>query len=62
MERNSFVAGVIAGVALAYVMDPVSGRRRRALVRDKFVRAGNRTAEAAAGARAERRAPLGQRA
>lgn len=50
MERNSFVAGMIAGVALAYVMDPVSGRRRRARVRDQFVRAGNRASEAAQGA------------
>jgi hypothetical protein len=50
VERNSFLAGVAAGVALAYVMDPVSGGRRRALVRDKFVRAGNRTAEAVEGA------------
>ena len=50
MERNSFLAGLAAGVALAYVLDPVSGGRRRALVRDKFVRAGNRTAEAAEGA------------
>lgn len=50
MERNSFVAGMVAGVALAYVLDPVSGRRRRALVRDKVVRAGNRTADAAEGA------------
>lgn len=47
MERNSFIAGLAAGVALAYVLDPVSGGRRRAMVRDKFVRAGNRTAELA---------------
>jgi osmotically-inducible protein OsmY len=50
VERNSFLAGVVAGVALAYVMDPVSGRRRRALARDKVVRAGNRTAAAVQGA------------
>ena len=50
MERNSFIAGLAAGVALAYVLDPVSGRRRRALVRDQFVRAGNKTAKLAAGA------------
>ena len=47
MERTSFIAGLATGVALAYVLDPVSGGRRRALVRDKFVRAGNRTAELA---------------
>ena len=50
MERNSFLAGVAAGVALAYVLDPISGRRRRALVRDKVIRAGHRTREAAEGA------------
>ena len=50
MERNSFLAGFAVGVALAYVLDPVSGGRRRALARDKFVRAGNRTREAAQGA------------
>ncbi len=50
MERTSFLAGMAAGFALAYVLDPVSGGRRRALVRNKFVRAGHRTAEAAEGA------------
>ena len=50
MERNSFVAGMITGVALAYVLDPVSGRRRRALMRDKFVRAGNTAHETVEGA------------
>ncbi len=50
MERYSFLAGLAAGVALGYVLDPVSGGRRRAVVRDKFVRAGNRTVELAEGA------------
>jgi hypothetical protein len=50
VERTSFLAGLAAGVALAYVLDPDSGRRRRALMRDKVVRAGNKTIEAAEGA------------
>ena len=50
MERNSFIAGLATGLALAYVLDPVSGGRRRALVRDKFARTGHRTAELAEGA------------
>lgn len=50
MERNSFLAGLAAGVALAYVLDPVSGGRRRALVRDKVARAGHRTRQVAEGA------------
>jgi osmotically-inducible protein OsmY len=47
---GGFVAGMLAGIALAFVMDPVSGRRRRALIRDKMTRAGNTTSEAAQGA------------
>jgi BON domain len=47
---SGFVAGVLTGIALAFVMDPISGRRRRALIRDKVTRAGNATSEAAEGA------------
>jgi osmotically-inducible protein OsmY len=36
-----------AGAALTFILDPASGRRRRALVRDQFVRAGRRTRDAA---------------
>ena len=46
MERNSFItsfiAGVAAGAALTFILDPSSGRRRRALLRDQFVRAGDK--------------------
>jgi osmotically-inducible protein OsmY len=50
MTGSGFMAGMLAGIALAFVMDPVSGRRRRALIRDKMTRAGNATSEAAEGA------------
>ena len=47
MHRNSFIAGMAAGAALTFILDPQSGRRRRALVRDQFVRAGHKTRDAA---------------
>ena len=47
MDRNSFLAGVAAGAALTFILDPSSGRRRRALVRDQFARAGHKTRDAA---------------
>jgi osmotically-inducible protein OsmY len=47
VHRNSFIAGLAAGAALTYILDPSSGRRRRALVRDRLVRAGNQTRDAA---------------
>jgi len=39
------------GALLMFYLDPARGRRRRALVRDKFVRAGHATAEAFEGTR-----------
>ena len=47
MERNSFLAGVIAGAGLAYMTDPISGRRRRKVARDRLVSIGNQTRDAA---------------
>ena len=51
MDRNSFltsfIAGLAAGAALTFVLDPSSGRRRRALMRDQFVRAGRKTRQVA---------------
>jgi hypothetical protein len=38
-----------AGAALAYFFDPVSGRRRRALMRDQLVRAQHRISDYAEG-------------
>ena len=49
MDRNSFIAGMAAGAALTFILDPSSGRRRRALVRDQFVRAGRKTRDVAGG-------------
>ena len=40
MNRNAcFFLGVGVGAAVMYAFDPTGGRRRRALARDKFVRA-----------------------
>jgi hypothetical protein len=47
VERTSFLAGVAVGAALTFILDPASGRRRRALVRDQAVRAGRKTRDAA---------------
>ena len=47
MHRNSFIAGLAAGAAITFILDPSSGRRRRALVRDQLVRAGHKTRDAA---------------
>jgi hypothetical protein len=47
----SALLGIVAGAAAAYMLDPVQGRRRRALVRDKMVaatRQGREFADAAA--------------
>jgi BON domain len=39
----ALVGGVGLGAALMYIFDPDRGGRRRALIRDKFVAAGNKT-------------------
>jgi osmotically-inducible protein OsmY len=49
-DRTAFgrvVAGALIGAAVMYLLDPDRGARRRSLVRDKFVRAGNATADRA---------------
>jgi osmotically-inducible protein OsmY len=43
----ALVGGVGLGAALMYIFDPDRGGRRRALIRDKFVAAGNKTNEVA---------------
>jgi hypothetical protein len=49
VDRNSFIAGIAAGAALTFILDPSSGRRRRALVREQIVRAGRKTRDIAGG-------------
>ena len=46
MVMRDMLIGVGIGAALAYVADPRTGRRRRALARDQFVRATRKTREA----------------
>ena len=45
MHPASLIAGAAAGSALMFMLDPGSGRRRRALVRDQAVRATRKTRE-----------------
>jgi hypothetical protein len=46
MKNWAFTSGILAGAGLAYLFDPDRGARRRALVRDKVVRAGHKAADA----------------
>jgi hypothetical protein len=46
MDNRTFLMGAAVGAGLVYVFDPQSGRRRRALVTNKLVRAGNATRDA----------------
>ena len=46
-----FAAGI--GVALMYLFDPQMGKRRRALIRDQFVRAGNKAGDTFSATQAE---------
>jgi osmotically-inducible protein OsmY len=43
----ALVGGVGLGAALMYIFDPDRGDRRRALIRDKFVAAGNKASDVA---------------
>jgi BON domain len=44
----SLIGSIGAGAALMYLLDPNSGRRRRALLRDRAVHAAHKTADSAA--------------
>jgi hypothetical protein len=46
MRNTNFLLGAALGAGLIYMLDPQSGRRRRALVRDKVTRAGHLTRDA----------------
>jgi BON domain len=43
MQRITILTAAMAGAALMFFLDPVTGRRRRALARDQLVRGMNRT-------------------
>jgi BON domain-containing protein len=43
MNRSYGLAAGLTGAVLMFFLDPVAGRRRRALVRDRFVREAHRT-------------------
>lgn len=43
-DKLSLVVGIAAGALAMYYLDPLAGRRRRALVRDQLVSAGHETA------------------
>ena len=43
--KAKFITGLLAGLGLAFVLDPDRGARRRALIRDKATHTGRRLAE-----------------
>src|SRR5687768_6512180 len=43
--EGKFISGLLVGLGVAYLLDPDRGARRRALVRDKAVRAGHKLAD-----------------
>ncbi len=48
-EIVALLAGLGAGAALMYLLDPDRGNRRRALIRDKMVKINRQTQEAVGG-------------
>lgn len=52
---TTFLAGALFGAAVAYMLDPDRGNRRRALVRDQFVSAANTVEESVGGLSADAR-------
>ena len=42
---EGFIGGLALGAGLMFLLDPQAGRRRRALIRDKFVRGGHELSE-----------------
>lgn len=52
---TTFLAGALFGAAVAFMLDPDRGNRRRALVRDQFVSAANTFEESVGGLSADAR-------
>jgi hypothetical protein len=46
MNTRNLILGAAVGAGLGYMLDPQSGRRRRALARDQMVRASHKTIDA----------------
>jgi len=44
-NNGKFIGGLLAGLGLAYLLDPERGANRRALVRDKATRVGTKLSE-----------------
>ena len=44
-DKAKFITGLLAGLGLAFVLDPERGARRRALLRDKATHTGRKLAE-----------------
>lgn len=44
-NNGKFIGGLLVGLGLAYLLDPERGANRRALVRDKATRVGNKLSE-----------------
>jgi hypothetical protein len=44
-DKGKFITGVLAGLGLAFILDPDRGARRRALIRDKATQTGRRLAD-----------------
>jgi hypothetical protein len=44
-DKSKFITGLLAGLGLAFILDPDRGSRRRALLRDKATHTGRKLAE-----------------
>jgi hypothetical protein len=44
-DKSKFITGLLAGLGLAFILDPERGARRRAQLRDKATQTGRQLAE-----------------